>query len=193
MFEWWNSLETLRHLLPIVRWGAPAAACISLIALLLNTIVSNQIDRLTAQQAEQTKRQLTELQERARSRTIDSSARRAIIDRLLQSAGQYSGGDFAKIPVVVRYVQAASSEPREFAEAIAGTIREAGWEVPSIDSHPPIEQSLVGLVIQISDISGVENRATALQQALTGAGIAARAERTESRTAAVVFIVGLKP
>ena len=84
---------------------------------------------------------LAELQKHARPRTLDPTARAAIIEWL--SAAAPDG------PIRIGF-NSANAEPVEFARLLAAAIREAHWTVTSVTGGLQMGRPAVGLVIQFN-------------------------------------------
>jgi hypothetical protein len=131
-------------------------------------------------------RSLLELQERSRPRTIDADARATIVEFL----------DFGThlAPVSVEFVSGSVAEPHDFAIALTEAIRAANWTVANISGEQFPSSPPRGLVIRISDVGGVEEQATQLQDALARAGLDPRLVKDRDvKVGEIRLRVGLKP
>jgi hypothetical protein len=120
-------------------------------------------------------------------RTLDQSERATLLDAL--RTGRPDG------PVAIRFVSGSSTEPADFARALADVIEEAGWTLNDGDSSgPTMGTPPVGLLVRVSDRGEVPRRAAALQEALNRAALGATIERLpDLRDGAVELMVGLRP
>ena len=120
-------------------------------------------------------------------RGLDQSARATLLDAL--RTGRPDG------PLAIRFVSGSSSEPADFARALADVIEEAGWTLNDGDSSgPTMGTPPVGLLVRVSDRGEVPRRAAALQEALNRAALGASIERLpDLREGAVELMVGLRP
>jgi len=144
--------------------------------------------RVAAQQerAAKAEKDLLELQERARPRTVDSNARSAMIDVLKSTR---SDG-----PVEIEFIGGSTSEPFEFTTILVGILKEAGWVVGQPDGGPALGNPPTGLLVKVSQTGEPPERALVLQSAMTAGGIPTRLSRHPSvKLGEVVLLVRLKP
>lgn len=139
------------------------------------------------ERAADAERRLLELQEIARPRTIDADARAKIIESL-QLGGQRDA------PMVIEFVSGSTREPYNFAVAIRDVISAAGWPRPTLDGGPAVGAPPFGLSIRISDVGGVDEQATRVEQALASGGIPSIIVKDRRFTPGqITLMVGLKP
>jgi hypothetical protein len=147
----------------------------------LELAISKQQER-----AAMAEKDLLEIQERARPRTLDPDARKTIIEWL-----QIGSHD---VPISIDFVSGSTSEPYDFAKAIADTLRAAKLTIATMDGGPAIGNPPRGLIIRISDVGGVEDQARSLQSALNAAGLNVRLAKDRQVKAGEIWLrVGLKP
>jgi hypothetical protein len=129
---------------------------------------------------------LLELQERARPRTIDATARAAIIDMLRSSRPDG--------PIEMQFLGGSVKEPHDFARMIADVLKEAGWNVDRFSGGAISGSAFNGLVILVPEEGEAPTRAVVLQAALKAGGFPAILAKSRLVTQGEVMLrVGLKP
>lgn len=154
----------------------------------METDLTNAQRQLAEQQARAAtaERDLLELKERARPRTVDPDARAAI--RQFLSIGPHD------TPVTIEFVSGSTSEPYSLAKQLAEILESTGWKVAALDGGPALGNPPSGLIVRISDTGGVEEQAIALQHALNRGGLECRlAKDRRVKDGQIVLLVGLKP
>jgi hypothetical protein len=198
--EFWNS---------VFQWGSVALIAITFVfgagALWTsNRINKRQTGRLVAlekdltdakaslakqqERAANAERQLLELQERARPRTLDPHVRSALIENLRL-------GGFGDRSIDIEHVAGSAIEPAKFAKELIDTFREAGWKAAITDGFISFGAPPVGLSLRVPDAYGGSEKAFALAGAFESAGLSMpiTRDKTMKEAGQVTLVVGLKP
>ena len=147
----------------------------------LELAVGQQTER-----AAKAEKDLFELKERARPRSLDTQAKTILLERL--SIGQHAA------PVLVEYVGGSTNEPSGLAQQLHDTLKEAGWPVSGLTGGPMFGNPPSGLVVRISDVGGVDEQAGALMASLEAAGFACKLGKARNfKPGTISLLVGLKP
>lgn len=131
-------------------------------------------------------KELLELKERARPRTLDEAARAEIIAAL--PVGTH-------LPIAIHFVSGSTREPRDFAAALRDVLTQGGWNVVTFDGGPAIGTPPDGILLQIAEGAEADREAAeGLQFSLRKGGLAPRIVlRTDRKPGTIVLLVGLKP
>ena len=141
--------------------------------------------RIAEQQerAARAEKDLLDIQERARPRTLDPGARASLIDWLRKTDANAS----------VQLWSPSSPEPIAYKLQLRDAIIEAGWLVTKTTASPQMGNPTVGIKVWFRDAEP-PSVASLLHNALTQAGLDAKLERTNNAPPGeTTLAVGLKP
>ena len=132
-------------------------------------------------------RDLLVLQERAKPRTLSTAARSAVLENLRSHVPEG--------PLMIEFIGGSTTEPGSLADAIAATLREAGWTV-TLEGGPALGTPPTGIAILVSDTVPTPPRAAVLKAALDAASLQPllkRSSRGDLKPGDVTLLIGLKP
>ena len=155
------------------------------VALFFNTRFNATVVESANDRAAQADQELVTLRKKLGPRKLDPETRHLILVTLQR--------DVPTDPVDIEFV--TGSEPRDFAEELAGLLRDATWPVGLIGGVTRHDELATGLIVLVSDTAEVPTRAERLHAALTAASLApklVRSSRSEFAPDSVTLRVGFK-